>query len=126
MDQFVVVDLNKAFETVDHNIYTDISPTEANVNIKSHFSKTRNIIAEVPQGSVLCPLLFLVFITTLTNVSPFKTYPMCHHLKHILQSNTALLDLTKKLNHDLKKLSVVECQQTQNKIHDFQTMLQED
>ena len=51
---------------------------------------------------------------------------MCHHLKHILQSNTALLDLTKKLNHDLKKLSVVECQQTQNKIHDFQTMLQED
>ena len=33
MDQCVVVDLNKAFETVDHNIYTDISPTEANVNI---------------------------------------------------------------------------------------------
>ena len=48
----VIVDLNKAFDTVDHNVLADISPSECNDSIKRYFSNTRNIIAEVPQSSV--------------------------------------------------------------------------
>ena len=61
----VIVVLNKAFDTVDHNVLADISTSEFIVSIKSYFSNTRNIIAEVPQSSVLCPLRFLVYINSL-------------------------------------------------------------
>ena len=89
----VFVDLRKAFDTVDHNILlrkldycgirgmanewfcSYLKKRKQFVSIENNMSSVKEILTGVPQGSVLGPLLFLIYINDLHKSIRFsKTY----------------------------------------------------
>ena len=88
----VFMDLSKAFDTLDHSIlihkwqYYRITGIALNwfksyllnrlqyVDINGSISSMQHISTGVPQGSILGPLLFLIYMNDLPNVSPLFKY----------------------------------------------------
>ena len=115
--------LKKAFDTVDHNLllrkldYYGIGSIAyewfcSYLKKKKHFVSIQNIMPSVkeiltgvPQGSILGPLLFLIYTNDLHKSIRFsKAYHLADDTS-IIQSNPSLERLSKKVNKDLLKLS---------------------
>ena len=120
----VFVDLQKAFDTVDHSIllrkleHYGIRGT-ANEWFKSYLSNRSQFVTingvnsnimqmrhGVPQGSVLGPLLFLIYINDLHHCIKYSITRHFADDTNLLIVNSSLKQLRKQLNYDLKCLSM--------------------
>ena len=118
----VFVDLQKAFDTVNHNILlaklnyhgirgstlkwfsSYLSHRSQFVSINDTISITRFITCGVPQGSILGPLLFLIYINDLhVCIEHCTAYHFADDTNLLLISNS-LKKLNKHINHDLSNL----------------------
>ena len=118
----IFLDFSKAFDTVNHQIllqklyhygirgvaYNWIESYLSNrmqyVSYNNAKSSTKQIRCGVPQGSVLGPLLFLIYINDLGNVSKELFTIMFADDTNIFCSGTNLEQLENKLNNELLKI----------------------
>ena len=116
------IDLQKAFDTVDHDILLrklelyGIRGTGNNwfrsylknrkqyININGTKSDYKQVLHGVPQGSVLGPLLFIIYINDLPKALIFSDPSLFADDTCLLYSNLSLRVIEKRLNIDLKWL----------------------
>ena len=116
----VFIDLEKAFDTVNHEILIQklefygihglsnlwfssyLSSRKQRVKLDGQHSSYLDITCGVPQGSILGPLLFLLYINDMKNS---VKHSILHHFAddtNLLCSDKCEKKLKKKLNEDLK------------------------
>ena len=118
----VFIDLKKAFDTVNHSILLKklehygvrgvvlnwfcsyLKDRKQYVSVNGHTSKELKVTCGVPQGSVLRPLLFLVYINDLPTVSKILTFYLFADDTNIYYESSNTFDLQKKMNIELKKI----------------------
>ena len=118
----VFKDLQKAFDTVNHSILLKklehygirrvaldwfssyLSERKQYVLINGHSSEKLAISCGVPQGSVLGPLLFLIYISDLPNVSRYLSFFLFADDTNIYFKHCDLIQLQKIMNQELKKV----------------------
>ena len=118
----IFIDLQKAFDTVDHHILLKklqhygirgianswfksyLSNRKQSVCISGYFSELKTILHGVPQGSVLGPLLFLLYINDLPNaISNSDTFLFADDTG-LFFCNKDLKVMEYKVNQDLNSL----------------------
>ena len=120
----IFIDLKKAFDTVNHKIllteleYCGVSDILLNwfesyltgrkqyVSFNGEISDLKDITCGVPQGSVLGPLLFLIYINDLPNVSEKLKFFLFADDTNIYFESNNLKVLEKCINEELKQLSL--------------------
>ena len=114
------IDLRKAFDTVNHSVLLKkmdhygirgialdwfssyLSERKQYVSVNGHISNYFDISCGVPQGSVLGPLLFLIYINDLPYVSKFLSFYLFADDTNIYFEATDLVSLQKIMNRELK------------------------
>ena len=74
------------------------------VSINGESSESLGINCGVPQGSVLGPLLFLLYINDLPNISKVLNFYLFADDTNIYYESSSLLELEKTINKELNKL----------------------
>ena len=111
----VFIDLKKAFDTVNHTMLLQkleqygirgiplqwfksyLTDRKQYVSVCGNTSKTLEIKCGVPQGSVLGPLLFLLYINDLAKVSKKLTFFLFADDTNIYYESSNILDIQKLL-----------------------------
>ena len=119
----VFMDLSKAFDTIDHNIllsklsfygvrgcackwFSSYLAERQQYTVVNKLSSVRRVITHgVPQGSILGPLLFLVYINDLHNSSSLLSFLSFADDTTIIYSDSTSQSLTQTLNSELIKVS---------------------
>ena len=115
----IFIDLKKAFDTVNHSIlllklhhygvrgkayewfHSYLSNREQFVSVNGLDYDSLPLTCGVPQGSILGPLLFLLYVNDLPNASSLLTFHLFADDTNIYYSSKNLDDLESKLNNEL-------------------------
>ena len=118
----VFIDLKKAFDTVNHTILLKklehygirgvplqwfksyLTDRKQYVSVCGNISETLQIKCGVPQGSVLGPLLFLLYINDLAKVSEKLTFFLFADDTNIYYESSNISDIQKTVNKELNKV----------------------
>ena len=119
----IFLDISKAFDTVDHSILIKklsnygirgianewfssyLSNRKQHVSIGSTKSEDLVITRGVPQGSVLGPLLFHLYINDFSNCSKLFDFHVFADDTNLFYSNSSLAELEICINNNLKLVS---------------------
>ena len=118
----IFIDLRKAFDTVNHEILlrklehygirgsalhwfnSYLTNRKQYVYVNGESSLMENINCGVPQGSVLGPLLFLIYINDLPNISSVLQFYLFADDTNIYYEADSLNKVERVINNELKKL----------------------
>ena len=118
----IFIDLRKAFDTVNHKILLGklehygirgnmlnwfesyLKDRKQFVSINGQVSDLKDITCGVPQGSVLGPLLFLLYINDLPNISKILNFYLFADDTNIYYESESLTKIEKTVNKELDKL----------------------
>ena len=119
----IFLDLSKAFDTLNHDILLDklyaygirglanswiknyLSGRKQYVSYNNTNAAFNDIVCGVPQGSILGPLLFLLYINDLPLSSPSSHFIIFADDTNILFSHEDPVQLEKLINTELKEIS---------------------
>ena len=119
----VFIDLKKAFDTIDHEILlrklasygadknalawfdSYLSHRSQKCNVNGNLSNAKELSCGVPQGSIIGPLLFLIYINDLPNSLSIASAKMYADDTHISVSATNQTDLETSVNAELNNLN---------------------
>ena len=111
----ILIDLQKAFDTINHDIllkqlsiigFSDytvkwfqsyLSNRKFTVNLENSFSEVSNISCGVPQGSILGPLLFLIYVNDMPMAVKCNLFLYADDTYLVFQSKN-VKDIEKQLN----------------------------
>ena len=117
----ILIALQKASDTINHDIllkklsiigFSDhtfkwfqsyLSNRKFTVNLENSFSKVSNISCGVPQGSILGPLLFLIYINDMPMAVKCNLFLYAHDVCLVFQSKN-FKDIQKQLNENFANM----------------------